>query len=76
MRPDLFDIFGFPIDSYGVSKALTALVAARLLGREFKSSDLPWSMAHSKRIVPLYLIARSGQAGDTGAPVHLPSVAR
>ena len=36
MRPVLFDILGFPINSYGVSKALAALVAAYLLGREFR----------------------------------------
>jgi len=36
VRPVLYDILGFPINSCGVSKALAALVAAYLLGREFR----------------------------------------
>ena len=39
MRPVLFEIFGFPINSYGVSKALAALVAAYLLGASSDASD-------------------------------------
>lgn len=35
MRPVLFDLFGFPVNSYGVSKGLAVLAAAYLLGREF-----------------------------------------
>lgn len=31
----LFELFGIPINSYGVSKALAAIVAAYLLSREF-----------------------------------------
>ncbi|MGH3775964.1 MAG: prolipoprotein diacylglyceryl transferase [Pseudonocardiaceae bacterium] len=36
MYPTLFEIFGVPIGSYGVSKALAALAAAVLLTREFR----------------------------------------
>lgn len=36
MRPVLFDLFGLPVHSYGVSKALAALVAGWLLAREFR----------------------------------------
>lgn len=36
MRPILFDLFGFPVHSYGVSKALAALVAGWLLARDFR----------------------------------------
>lgn len=36
MYPTLFEIFGVPIRSYGVSKALAALVAIFLLSREFR----------------------------------------
>lgn len=36
MRPILFEILGFPINSYGVSKALAAIAAGYLLGREFR----------------------------------------
>ncbi len=36
MRPVLFDVFDFPINSYGGSKALAALIAAYLLGRDFR----------------------------------------
>lgn len=36
MRPVLFELFGLPVHSYGVSKALAALVAGWLLAREFR----------------------------------------
>ncbi|OZM76364.1 prolipoprotein diacylglyceryl transferase [Pseudonocardia sp. MH-G8] len=36
MYPTLFEIFGLPIGSYGVSKALAALAAVVLLTREFR----------------------------------------
>lgn len=36
MYPTLFEIFGVPIGSYGVSKALAALAALVLLSREFR----------------------------------------
>ncbi|WP_219418109.1 prolipoprotein diacylglyceryl transferase [Pseudonocardia nigra] len=36
MYPILFEIFGIPISSYGVSKALAALAAFVLLAREFR----------------------------------------
>ncbi len=48
MRPVLFDIFGLPINSYGVSKALAALVAAYFLAREFRrlgwDPDRAWNI--------------------------------
>lgn len=36
MLPVLFEVFGVPINSYGLSKALAALLAAYRLGREFR----------------------------------------
>lgn len=36
MYPTLFTLFGMPIQSYGVSKALAAVVAIFLLGRELR----------------------------------------
>ena len=49
MRPILFEIFGFPINSYGVSKALALIAAGYLLGREFRrlgwNPERTWNMA-------------------------------
>lgn len=47
MRPELFSILGFPIQSYGVSKALAAFVAAWLLGRGFARRGLERDDAHT-----------------------------
>jgi len=47
MRPVLFSIFGFDIQSYGVSKALAALLAAFLLGRAFARHGLKKDDAYS-----------------------------
>ncbi len=48
MRPVLFEIFGLSINSYGVSKALAALVAGYLLAREFRrlgwDPDRAWNI--------------------------------
>lgn len=49
MLPVLFEVFGVPINSYGLSKALAALSAAYLLGREFRrrrgwDPDHAWTM--------------------------------
>lgn len=48
MRPVLFEVFGLPIHSYGVSKAAAALVAGYLLAREFRrlgwNPDRAWSI--------------------------------
>lgn len=48
MLPVLFEVFGFPINSYGLSKALAALTAAYLLGRQFRrrgwNPDQAWTM--------------------------------
>lgn len=47
MFPVLFYVFGFPIQSYGVSKALAAVVGAYLLGRAFQRRGLDKELAHS-----------------------------
>ena len=46
MRPILFAVFGFPIQSYGVSKALAAIIGAWLLGRAFVRNGLLKDDAH------------------------------
>ena len=47
MLPVLFSVFGFDIQSYGVSKALAALVAAFLLARAFERLALSRDLAYS-----------------------------
>ena len=47
MRPVLFSVFGFDIQSYGASKALAALVAAFLLARAFEQMALKRDSAYS-----------------------------
>ncbi len=47
MRPILFSVFGFDLQSYGVSKALAALVAAVLLARAFERLSLKRDSAYS-----------------------------
>ncbi|MGV8965834.1 MAG: prolipoprotein diacylglyceryl transferase [Cellulomonas sp.] len=47
MRPVLFSILGLDIQSYGVSKALAALVAAYLLARAFERRGLKGDSAYS-----------------------------
>jgi phosphatidylglycerol:prolipoprotein diacylglycerol transferase len=47
MQPILFSVFGFDIQSYGVSKALAALVAALLLARAFERLNLKRDSAYS-----------------------------
>lgn len=47
MWPVLFSIFGVQIQSYGVSKALAALVGAYLLGRAFQRIGYEKELAHS-----------------------------
>lgn len=48
MRPVLFEILGFPINSYGLSKAAAAVLAGYLLDREFRrlgwNPDRAWSL--------------------------------
>lgn len=48
MRPVLFELFGLQINSYGVSKALAALLAGFLLAREFRQQgwdeDRAWTL--------------------------------
>jgi phosphatidylglycerol:prolipoprotein diacylglycerol transferase len=46
MRPVLFSLFGLPVNSDGVSKALAAVIAAWLLGRVFARQGLPKTAAH------------------------------
>ncbi|WP_448072963.1 prolipoprotein diacylglyceryl transferase [Georgenia yuyongxinii] len=47
MRPVLFSILGLDVQTYGVSKALAALVAAYLLGRAFERAGLKKESAHA-----------------------------
>lgn len=47
MRPILFSVFGFDVQSYGVSKAAAALLAAFLLGRAFDRRGLKKDDAYS-----------------------------
>ncbi len=47
MYPVLFEIFGISVTAYGASKALAALVAAWLLGREFRRLGWDADIAHS-----------------------------
>jgi len=47
MRPVLFSLFGLDIQSYGVSKAAAALLAAFLLGRAFHARGLTKDDAYS-----------------------------
>ena len=47
MLPVLFSVFGFDVQSYGVSKGLAALVAAFLLGRAFERLALSRDSAYS-----------------------------
>ncbi len=63
MRPILFHIFGFPINSYGVSKALAVLAAGALLGREFRR--LGWNPDRAWNIVIAAFVA-----GFAGAKVY------
>jgi phosphatidylglycerol:prolipoprotein diacylglycerol transferase len=74
VRPILFEVFGLPIHSYGVSKAAAALVAGYLLAREFRrlgwDSDRAWSIVLTATVVgfaggKLYFLAE--QAGNLSA---------
>lgn len=47
MRPVLFSILGLDVQTYGLSKAAAALVAAYLLGRAFTRSGLARDSAHT-----------------------------
>ena len=38
MLPVLFTVFGFPVGSYGLSKAVAALVAGLVLARAFQTT--------------------------------------
>lgn len=49
MQPILFEVFGFPINSYGVSKAAAAIAAGLLLAREFRR--LGWNPDHAWNLV-------------------------
>lgn len=49
MQPILFELFGFPINSYGVSKAAAAIAAGYLLAREFRR--LGWNADHAWNMV-------------------------
>jgi phosphatidylglycerol:prolipoprotein diacylglycerol transferase len=47
MRPVLVTVFGLPINSYGASKALAALVAALILARSFQRRGWPRDTAYT-----------------------------
>ena len=47
MLPVLFTVFGFPVQSYGVSKVVAALVAGFVLARAFRRHALPSDAAWS-----------------------------
>lgn len=47
MRPVLFEVFGMPVQSYGVSKALAGLAAAWLLSRAFARRGIPREEAYA-----------------------------
>lgn len=70
MQPVLFEIFGFPINSYGVSKALAAIAAAYLLAREFRclgwDPDRAWNIVFTATVLgfaggKLYYLAENAQ---------------
>lgn len=63
MQPVLFSILGFDIQTYGLSKAVAAIVAAFLLGRAFRSRGLDKDVAHS-------LVLWSAVWGFAGAKVY------
>lgn len=63
MKPVLFELFGLELQSYGVSKALAALVAGWLLQRELKGRGYPGEHA-----VPLTIAGVVG--GFAGAKVY------
>jgi phosphatidylglycerol:prolipoprotein diacylglycerol transferase len=46
MWPVLFTVFGIPIQSYGMSKGLAAIVAGLILGRSFQRMGLRPATAH------------------------------
>jgi phosphatidylglycerol---prolipoprotein diacylglyceryl transferase len=50
MWPVLFTVFGIPIQSYGLSKAVAAVVAAWLLGRAFSSRGMRPEDAHAMTV--------------------------
>ncbi len=71
MQPVLFEIFGFPVNSHGVSKALAAIGAAYLLAREFRrlgwDSDQAWNIALTATVLgfvggKFYYLAEHAQA--------------
>lgn len=70
MKPVLFEIFGLPINSYGVSKALAAIVAGYLLAREFRrlgwDPDRAWNIVFTATVLgflggKLYYLAENAQ---------------
>lgn len=47
VRPVLFSVLGLDVQTYGLSKALAAIIAAWLLGRAFAARGLPKDSAHA-----------------------------
>ncbi|CAI9418042.1 Phosphatidylglycerol--prolipoprotein diacylglyceryl transferase [Nocardioides sp. T2.26MG-1] len=69
MRPVLFELFGLEINSYGVSKALAAMLAGILLTREFRrlgwDEDRAWTLVWAATFLgfagaKLYYLAEQG----------------
>lgn len=63
MQPVLFSVLGVDVQTYGVSKALAALVAALLLGRAFERRGYAKDVAHT-------LVMWATFAGFAGAKVY------
>lgn len=61
--PTLLSVFGVELSSYGASKALAALAAAVLLGREFRRHGWEPSLATS-------LVVGTTAAGFAGAKAY------
>lgn len=63
MYPVLFEVFGTSVTAYGVSKALAALVAAYILGREFRRLGWDVELAHT-------LVLAAALVGFLGAKLY------
>lgn len=63
MYPTLIELFGLQISSYGVSKALAALVAAWLLGRAFRRQGWDPELAQT-------MVLRAALLGFAGAKLY------
>ena len=64
MRPVPFPVFGFPVQSYGLSKGVAAVLAAFLLGRAFRRRGL-------KEDDALSIVLWATVWGSVGAKIYL-----